>query len=288
MSSDLERQLANLKPGAHLCQIYENPGEQLAAAVPFIKAGLARKERCLYIGNDRSFDQVVRALEAAGVDVAEERRSGALQLLTQQNSYLVSGEFVPQAMIDFVRQAEAKALAEGYSGLRLTGEMTWALGPEPGCDRLIEYEAFLNNLLQNSRSVFLCQYDRSRFDASCIHDALRTHPLALLGGQVCTNLYYEPLEMVLGPEQMAGSSKLKQKRVDWWIAQLQRARAAEQARAPWKSSSKVNEDSRRPNRLPTSAAGNGTCAPMNSTGPTNCTACSACRRKQALFPTNSS
>jgi PAS domain S-box-containing protein len=229
MTTELERQLIDLKQGDHVCLIYENTAEQLAAAVPFIKDGLARGERCVYIANDRTVEEVVQALAAAGVDVAEECRKGALRLLTKEDAYFQSGEFAPQAMIDFVRQAESEALAEGFSGLRLAGEMTWALGPEPGCERLIEYEALLNRLLVNKRAVILCQYHRSRFDAPCIHDVLRTHPLAILGDQVCTNPYYEPPELVLDVQPQASAAFLA-KRVDWWIAQLKRARAAEQER----------------------------------------------------------
>src|ERR1700720_882744 len=177
MVTRLKQEFTKLKQGDHICLIYENPGEQLAAAVPFIIDGLAREERCIYIADDRSVEDVVRALAGAAVDVVQERRRGALRLLTPQDTYLRAGRFVPKAMKDFLRQAEADALADGFSGLRLAGEMTWVLEPKPGCDRLIEYEALLNQLPTNSKSVILCQYHRSRFGAPCIHDVFRTHPL---------------------------------------------------------------------------------------------------------------
>ena len=133
-------------------------------------------------------------------------------------------------MIDFIRQAETEALADGFCGLRLTGEPTWSFGPEPGCNRLIEYEALLNHLPTNSRSVILCQYQHSRFGVPCIHDILRTHPVAILGDQVCPNSYYESPEMVLIGDQEVSTSEVKAKRVDWWISQLIRRRRAEQER----------------------------------------------------------
>jgi PAS domain S-box-containing protein len=227
MASELERRLAELKHGDHICLIYENTVEQLAVAVPFIKEGLARGERCVYVADDRSVEAIAQALATAGVDVAHERERGGLWLPTKQETYLKGGKFDPQAMIDFLRRAQTQALADGFAGLRVAGEMTWALGPEIGCDRLIEYEALLNDLLANSRSTMLCQYNRARFDAAVIHDVLRTHPLAILGDQVCPNPYYEPPELVL--ERQAGA-EFNAKRVGWWIAQLKRARADEQER----------------------------------------------------------
>ena len=70
MTGELERQLASLKQGDHVCLIYENAAEQIAVAVPYIKEGLARNERCIYIVDDRSVEEMVPALSAAGVDVA--------------------------------------------------------------------------------------------------------------------------------------------------------------------------------------------------------------------------
>jgi len=229
VANELERELTSLKQGDHVCLIYENAAEQMAAAVPFIKVGLARGARCIYIADDRTVEEVVQALVTAGVDVAQERLRDALRFLTKQVAYLQSGEFNPRQMIEFLRQAEIEALADGFSGLRLMGEMTWALGPNGGLDRLIQYEAMLNHFLLNSRSVILCQYNRSRFEAPCIHDVLLTHPLAIVGAQVCSNPYYEPPELVLGREPPATSVHTA-KRVDWWIGHLKRVRTAEQER----------------------------------------------------------
>ena len=44
MTTELERQLIDLKQGDHICLIYETMAEQMAAAVPFLKEGLARGE----------------------------------------------------------------------------------------------------------------------------------------------------------------------------------------------------------------------------------------------------
>jgi hypothetical protein len=41
--------------------------------------------------------------------------------------------------------AAAKA---GYSGFRISGEMSWALSDLPGTERLIEYEANVNKYLR--------------------------------------------------------------------------------------------------------------------------------------------
>jgi two-component system sensor histidine kinase UhpB len=230
MKGDLEQELAKLKHGDHICSIYENPAEQMSVAVPFIRDGLVRGERCLYIADDRTIEEVVEALEAAGVDVARERQRGALRLVTSRETYLRAGEFASQAMVDLLGQAETEALMDGFSGIRLAGEMTWAFGAEDGCGRLIEYEALLNRLPNFGKSVILCQYHHMRFVVPCIHDIIRTHPMVFLGDQVCPNPYYESSEIVLREDQPEMTAEFRAERVDWWIAQLKRARTAEQGR----------------------------------------------------------
>jgi DcmR-like sensory protein len=89
--TELERQLARLKQGNHVCPIYESMAEQPAAAIPFIEEGLARGERCLYVIDDRSAELIGPALMAAGVDVAHERQRGVLWLPTKRETHLRSG-----------------------------------------------------------------------------------------------------------------------------------------------------------------------------------------------------
>jgi signal transduction histidine kinase len=230
MKATLEQELTKLKQGDHICSIYEKPSERLAVAVRFIVDGLARRERCIYIVDDSTVEEVLQALTASGVDVVEERQRGALRVLTRQDTCLRAGEFVPQAMIEVIRQAEAEALADGFSGLRQMGEMTWVLGPEPGCDRLIEFEALFDQSFKNSKTVGMCHFNRSRFDAPFLHDVFLTHPVVILGDRVCPNPYYLSPEMVLSKDQAVTTSEFKARQVEWWIAQLERAKTAEQER----------------------------------------------------------
>lgn len=225
MTAELERRLIDLKQGDHVCLIYENTTEQLAAVVPFVKEGLARNERCVVVADEATAAEALQALGTAGIDVAEVRQRGALQVLNARDVYRSPAEFDLQAMADFVRQADQEALAAGFAGLRLSGDTSWVLGPEDDCDRLAKYEALLNRLFQNSHTVILCHYHRGNFDGPCIHDVLRNHPLAVIGDQVCTNPHYQPpgLEVEGRPRERFASLRT---RVEWWIAHVRRAQTA--------------------------------------------------------------
>ena len=225
--TELEQQLDKLGYGEHLCPIHENVAESIASAAYFIKGGLARGDLCLYIGDERCIEAIIQALAAGEVDVPHERERGALWLLTKRDIYLKAGEFDPHEMIKFLSETQVSALANAFSGLRLVGEMSWALGPETSRDRLLEYEVLLNRFSVNSRSVILCQYSRERFSPAVIHDVLLTHPLAILGDLVCPNPFYYPPDLALRwPAQP--SAELMAKRVDWRIRQLKEARVAQE------------------------------------------------------------
>ncbi len=214
-SSEFEHRLSEIRYGDHVCLIYENQAEQLAAAVPFISHGLATNDCCIYIADERTVHEVCAALEQRGIDVRAEQQRGALQILTKRDSYLKQGAFDPAEMLDSLSKATEVAVRDGFSGFRVTGEMAWALGPEIGCDRLIEYEILVNRFYPGSRAVAICQYNRQRFSPGIIRDVLRTHPLAVIGNHVCTNLYYEPPEIV----QTGGCDD---ERIDWMLSQLRR------------------------------------------------------------------
>jgi PAS domain S-box-containing protein len=133
-------------------------------------------------------------------------------------------------MIDFSFETESRAVAAGFSGLRVLGEMSWVLAAGIDADKFIEYEALLNDFVAKSRSLVLCQYDSTLFDPAVIHDVLRTHPVAVIEEQFCPNPYYEPPELFLHKELME-ISEFKRKRVDWWINQLEAVRSSEKEKA---------------------------------------------------------
>ncbi len=60
--------LVHLGPHDHLCSIYASQEEQFAVAIPFIRIGLERNEKCVYIADDHNFDAVLDAMQAEGID----------------------------------------------------------------------------------------------------------------------------------------------------------------------------------------------------------------------------
>ncbi len=201
VGTQLKLALERLTIHDHLCLIYETQAEQFAALVPFISIGLERGEQCVYIADDNTAQIVLEALQAGGIDTDAAIRSGALAIISKREAYLKQGYFDPDWMIRFLIETTEAAKAAGFSALRATGEMTWALGSDVGVERLIEYEAKLNRFFPQYDALAICQYNRARFSPEIICDVIRTHPLVICGGMVCHNFYYVPPDEFLKPNQ---------------------------------------------------------------------------------------
>ncbi|HBY05103.1 MAG TPA: hypothetical protein DEH07_11475 [Desulfotomaculum sp.] len=53
----------------------------------------------------------------------------------------------------------SKAISEGYSALRVTGEMTWILKSNLGVEKIFEYEAKLNIFFTEHPCIAIYQYN---------------------------------------------------------------------------------------------------------------------------------
>ena len=162
-SISLVAALEQIGPHDHLCSIYESQQEQFAVAIPFIRIGLERNEKCLYIADDGTIEDVREAIRAEGVDVDRAIASHALVLATTEHTHLKHGSFDPDWMSAFWEQTTDSAMKEGFSALRATAETEWVLRGAPGLDRWIEYESKLSHILSDPNCFTLCQYNRRLF-----------------------------------------------------------------------------------------------------------------------------
>jgi hypothetical protein len=217
MTTTILPAIARMQPGDHYCGIYRTDEDHRSIIIDFVRQGLARGEKMFYLVNVQSAEQLRGTLAAAGIDVDHLVDKGQLVILTAKESYLRDGEFDPSRMIQLLREETDKALAEGYTALRATGEMTWSLAGEPGSERLVEYESRLNDFFPHSKCYAVCQYDRRRFDAEMLLDILHTHPKVLFGKEGLDNsqMYYVPTEDFLERDRQTAT-------LETWLKNLSR------------------------------------------------------------------
>ncbi len=188
----LEEEFRKQSLGTHMCCLYRNKEEQLSALSSFMSLGTERNEKCLYIVDDRTKEEVIKAFKSLNFEVEKFLKSGQFEFMTKSESYLRNGYFDPDKMIDLLNESQNRALKENYTGLRVTGEMTWFFSDLPGVERLMEYESKLNEFLPDSKVVALCQYNENRFSPKILLDVIHTHLKALIYDGLYENPYYMP------------------------------------------------------------------------------------------------
>ncbi|MCL5962557.1 MAG: EAL domain-containing protein [Chloroflexi bacterium] len=192
------RTITDLGPGEHACCLYETEEEHCALITPFLRRGLEQGEKVLYISDDSTPDVVLSYLRNDGLNVEACLSNGQLGVLPFEDSSWAAESFDPDRTVAVLRSQTERALSEGYSALRITAEMSWALHPQPGNERLGEFESKLNAFFSGSQCLALCQYDRRRFDSVALLNALVTHPVAIVGTLVHDNFYYIPVSSYQG------------------------------------------------------------------------------------------
>jgi hypothetical protein len=174
----------------HLGSFYESDSQQQALLRAFVVQGLRRHEKIILINDELTGGSAIGPAELVGMELRPYLLPGQLRVLTALQTFLQQGFFDPSRMIAWLRSETRKAEVEGYSALRVTADMGWALRGIEGSERLIEYEAALDPFLRGRRCRILCQYDARRFPPAVLQHTLTAHPAVAVGGAVCHNSYY--------------------------------------------------------------------------------------------------
>ena len=172
--------------GTHICYLYSDEDERKRFMAAFVSSGIKQGEAVVYLA-----DAAPEMLEMATAELCTEASPapGQFTAATSVETYCPNGQFVPRTMLDTLHQMYTSGMAK-YSGVRGTGEMTWALRDIPGSERLIEYEAGINKLLMTDHLTVLCQYDTRRFSGATIFELLNVHPVMIVNGQIMRNPFY--------------------------------------------------------------------------------------------------
>lgn len=172
----------------HACFIYDDRAQRDAVVRGYLRAGLARGELVRYFTDETPPDVVESWL--AGQARAVTTEEPGVRIAPAESVYCPDGRFDARRMIGSMIPGYERARAAGFTGVRSTGEMTWALRGIAGSDRLMEYEALLNTVDYPFPHIGMCQYDARRFDGATLFHVLQVHPFIVTGDQVVWNPYY--------------------------------------------------------------------------------------------------
>jgi CRP/FNR family transcriptional regulator, nitrogen oxide reductase regulator len=208
MTADTKQGVDRVLPRDHVVFIYENAAELTAFAVPFVKEGLARGERCLYVVDDPERTQITEALVAGGVDVTQEHERGAFVLMNAEQ-FAGPPPFDPVRLIELIRRRMTEAGSRGFTGLRIAGQMTWTIEARVSDRALVEFELLLEKAGSGPLTV-ACMYRRDRFNRAVLQQMIRSHPIVIADDSVYLSL--SPLFQGLTPADLQGLARSSRER----------------------------------------------------------------------------
>jgi len=181
----------------HICAFFNSIDEQHRVLRPFIKDGFGRGDKAYHYVDPERREEHLSWLADTGINVQEAMGTGQLEVWPWQDSTVRGGRFELDTWLASFEQVLQSGPAAGYAQTTFMGHMEWALLDLPGVGDLIEYETRVNYVIPKYEGPVICTYDLTKFGASVVMDALRTHPFVIIGGLLQENPFFVSPDQLL-------------------------------------------------------------------------------------------
>jgi hypothetical protein len=188
---------STLRDSCHVCAFFHSIEDECRVLIPFAREGIEAGDRLSLLLDKHQREHRLRCMAEGGISIAAAQRTRQIDACRCEQAYVRDGRFDQDSMLALIETTLADGQRLGFGLTRVWAEMEWALEDLPGVHDLVEYEARLNEILPNYDNVVVCVYDITRFSASVVMDALRTHPLVIISGILQENPFYVPTEVFL-------------------------------------------------------------------------------------------
>ena len=165
--------------GTHFCEFYSTPEDLIETLIPYFQAGLEANDFCMWITSaPLQADDALKALRFAIPQADDYIRRGQMEILDYNDWYLRGGCFDADAVLNGWLEKLTWARANGFEGLRLTGNTFWL---EPAhWDDFTRYEEKVNQIMGGQRILALCTYAVEKCGLREVLDVVTNHEFALI------------------------------------------------------------------------------------------------------------
>jgi hypothetical protein len=165
--------------GIYFYQFYQTTEDLIDILVPYFKAGLENNEFCMWVTSQPlEVETAKEAFRKAVPDIDIYLEKGQLEIIPYSHWYVKDGAFDSDRILNGWVEKLNKARANGYDGLRLTGNTFW-LEKEDWND-FVDYEKKVDKVIGNYQMIALCTYNLDRCNATEIIDVVVNHQFALI------------------------------------------------------------------------------------------------------------
>jgi len=182
MAGELTAAIGDVPWGTHICAFYRTKQDLADLLAPYFKTGLENNEFCLWVTSEPlSSADAEEALRESVPDLDDYLRRGQIEILDYREWYTRSGRFDAGAVLQGWAEKEDRAVARGFEGLRLTGNMSW-LEKDDWAD-FTAYEEKVADVIGNRRIKGVCAYSLECCHAPEFVEVISNHAVALVKRQ---------------------------------------------------------------------------------------------------------
>ena len=155
--SEILEFVRRMKARDHVILFYTNHEDKRLVLFTYLKAGLDAGEAVVYVAGDESSNAIREAMSNFGLDIERYERIGALKVVDYRHWYIIGGEFNIDRTLSLWKKALDEAMARGFKGLRVAGEMA-CFFKNNMINELVVYERALHRELEIPLAA-ICAYD---------------------------------------------------------------------------------------------------------------------------------
>jgi anti-anti-sigma regulatory factor len=163
VTANADVQVTELGAEDHACLTFGESEELFDLTAAFVRDGLAAGLKVVWL-SDVGPGQAAGELGRRGVPVAPAMDRGQMTAASWEGRLLTGQEFRAKAAVRWLAGELESCGRQGFPGLRVALDMSWALRPVAGIEELPKFEEGMAAALDGSTAAVLCQYDRERFD----------------------------------------------------------------------------------------------------------------------------
>jgi MEDS: MEthanogen/methylotroph, DcmR Sensory domain len=192
VTASLQSPQLGLQAGDHICAFYNGggSGDLDDIVVDFISKGLRAKHKCIGFIDKHAPVQARISPELLS-------RENMLQLYTEEQGYLPTGDFSTEAFIEALDATARSVFADGYERLWLIGDTSVVIRNGVDPKAWFAAEAQVSELAPRYPQFIMCLYDLDLYDGDMVMYVLKTHTRIFVNGLIIDNPYYVPKQQFL-------------------------------------------------------------------------------------------
>ncbi len=155
-------QVTDLTPDAHACLTFGERDDLLDLTAAFVRDGLASGFRVVVLSDSPQLATAKLGWREIAADAAV--AAGQMVVVASADGLVGAQGFSAGQAMDWLRDQLADSRRQGYEGIRVALDMSWALRPMTGIEELPVLEEEIAAAVSGAGMSVLCGYDRERFD----------------------------------------------------------------------------------------------------------------------------